>query len=126
PRWLPVVRVKSAALFFVLTLFLHHSPAAQSSTHPADAWPHVVPCRIEDGPNPDLFVMTLGSVETPIAQGVFDPIKDRVILQNGTVKSNYYRDDLGVKFYQPLDKSRFALPPSGWCSWYYYYSRSNE
>jgi NPCBM/NEW2 domain/Melibiase/Alpha galactosidase C-terminal beta sandwich domain len=109
-------------LLFVLAALLQCSLNAQSLT----PWPHVIPCRIEDGPNPDLFVMTLGPVETPIADGVFDPIKDQVTLQNGTVKSNYYRDVLGVKFYQPLDKSRFTLPPSGWCTWYYYYSRINE
>src|ERR1043165_1871751 len=84
-------------------------------------WPHPIPCRIHDGINPDLFVMTLGDVETPIADGVFDPVADRVELKDGTVRTNYYRDVLGVKFYQPLDKSRFALPPSGWCTWYYYY-----
>src|SRR5581483_11008714 len=37
----------------------------------------------------------------------------------------YYRDILGVKQYHPLDKSRFSLPPSGWCTWYYYYNRIN-
>ena len=67
--------------------------------------------------------MTLGDVETPVAQGVFDPVRDAVTLKDGSVKTNYYRDTLGVKFYQPLDKSRFAVPPSGWCTWYYYYSR---
>ncbi len=89
-------------------------------------WPQPVPCRIQDGSNPDLFVMTLGNVETPLADGVFDPVKDAVTLKDGEVKSNYYRDILGVKYYQPLDKSRFPLPPSGWCSWYYYYNRINE
>lgn len=69
--------------------------------------------------------MTLGNVETPIADGVFDPVKDEVTLKDGSVKTNYYRDVLGVKFYQPLDKSRFPVPPSGWCSWYYYYNRIN-
>lgn len=70
--------------------------------------------------------MTLGPVQTPIAQGTFDPVKDEVTLKDGTVKTNYYRDVLGVKFYQPLDKSHFPLPPSGWCSWYYYYNRINQ
>lgn len=91
----------------------------------SDSWPHPIPCRVQDGANPDLFVMTLGKVETPLAQGVFNPIEDRVTLNDGTVKSNYYRDELGVKFYQPLDKSRFPQPPSGWCTWYYYYNRIN-
>jgi NPCBM/NEW2 domain/Melibiase/Alpha galactosidase C-terminal beta sandwich domain len=92
----------------------------------ADAWPHPVPCRIHEGSNPDLFVMTLGPVETPLAQGAFDPVKDEVMLKNGDRVTNYYQDVLGVKFYQPLDKSHFPLPPSGWCSWYYYYNRINE
>jgi len=93
---------------------------------PADrAWPHAIPCRIQDGSNPDLFVMTLGDVQTPIADGVFDPVKDAVTLKDGSVKTNYYRDTLGVKFYQPLDKSHFHQPPSGWCTWYYYYNRIN-
>ena len=34
---------------------------------------------------------------------------------------HYYRDTLDNKFYQPLDKSMFPVPPSGWCSWYYYF-----
>ena len=83
------------------------------------------PCRIQDGPNPDLFVMTLGDVQTPLADGVFDPARDLVTLKNGSIKSNYFRDTLGIKFFRPLDKSRFPLPPSGWCTWYYYYSRIN-
>ncbi len=72
-----------------------------------------------------MFVMTLGDVQTPIADGVFDPLADKVTLKDGSVMTNYYRDVLGVKFYQPLDKSRFPHPPSGWCTWYYYYSRVN-
>ncbi|HLP77401.1 MAG TPA: NPCBM/NEW2 domain-containing protein, partial [Candidatus Paceibacterota bacterium] len=87
------------------------------------AWPRVIPCRIQDGANPDLFVMTLGNVGTPIAQGAFDPVADLVRLKDGSVKSNYYRAVLGVPFYRPLDKSCFPLPPSGWCTWYYYYNR---
>ena len=90
------------------------------------AWPRPVPCRIGDGANPDLFVMTLGDVVTPMADGRFDPARDEVTLSNGTVRSNYFRDTLGVRFYQPMDKSRFPLPPSGWCTWYYYYNRINE
>jgi hypothetical protein len=92
---------------------------------PVRSWPHPIPCRVQNGANPDLFVMTLGEVETPLTDGVFDPVQDRVTLRDGTIKMNYYRDVLGVKFYQPLDKSRFTLPPSGWCTWYYYYNRIN-
>ena len=88
-------------------------------------WPHLIPCRIHEGANKDLFVMTLGDVKTPLAQGVFDPAKDEVILNDGRVIRDYYRDSLGIRFYKPIDKSAFPLPPSGWCSWYYYYQNVN-
>ena len=87
------------------------------------SWPHPIPCRIQDGENLDLFVMTLGDVNTALAQGTFDPLKDQVILKDGTIKVHYYRDTLGVTYYKPIDKSHFPLPPSGWCTWYYYYWR---
>lgn len=106
-------------------LIAGHTPAqTRPLAHPD--WLRDIPCRIEDGSNPDLFVTTLGKVESPIAGGVFDPVKDEVTLKDGTVISNYYRDTLGVKFYQPLDKTQFPVPPSGWCTWYYYYNHVNE
>jgi hypothetical protein len=108
------------ALFFALSA-AEISPAQE--TKGASSWPHPIPCRIHDGANPDLFVMTLGDIDTPLADGVFDPVKDSVTVKDGTVRTNYYRDVLGVKFYAPLDKSRYSRPPSGWCSWYYYYNR---
>src|SRR5437016_5493887 len=90
------------------------------------AWPHPVPARVRDSGNQDLWVMTLGDVKTPLAQGTFDPVKDEVTLKDGTVMKNYYRDTLGIKYYAPLDKTRFPLPPSGWCTWYYYYAQVTE
>ncbi|KPK77537.1 MAG: hypothetical protein AMJ79_02815 [Phycisphaerae bacterium SM23_30] len=89
-------------------------------------WPHPIPCRIQDGPNPNLFVMTLGNVQTPLAQGIFDPVKDAVKLNNGIIRENYYRDTLGIRYYRPIDKTIFPLPPSGWCSWYFYYQHVND
>ena len=96
-------------------------PAAAAPT-----WPHPIPARIRDGNNPDLFVMTLGDVTTPLADGLFDPVEDRVTLRDGSVIPNYYRDTLGVKYYKPIDKSIFPLPPSGLCTWYYYYQDVSE
>ncbi len=119
-------RMKSASCALTLCTLLSHALSAQTTAGHARLWPCPVPCRIEDGGNPDLFVMTLGDVETSIADGIFDPLKDEVVLKDGAVKRNYYRDALGVKNYQPIDKSKFPLPPSGWCTWYYYYSRINE
>jgi len=89
-------------------------------------WPYKIPARIMDDENKDLFVMTLGHVETPMADGVFDPEKDEITLNNGEIIPNYYRDTLGIEFYSPIDKSIFPLPPSGFCTWYYYYQDINE
>ncbi|MDQ2920981.1 MAG: NPCBM/NEW2 domain-containing protein [Acidobacteriota bacterium] len=89
-------------------------------------WPHPIPLRVRDGKNKDLFAMTLGDVETALAEGSFDPENDQVTLKDGTVIKNYYRDTLGVKYFKPVDKSVFSLPPSGWCTWYYYYQQINE
>lgn len=93
---------------------------------PEKSWPYAVPCRIQDGDNKDLFLMTLGDVDTALAQGIYDPVKDEVTLKDGTVKRNYFRDTLGLKYFQPMDKSIFPLPPSGFCTWYYYYQDVNE
>lgn len=90
-----------------------------------ERWPYPFPCRIHEGANKDLFVMTLGDVKTPLADGVYDPSKDRVTLNDGTVIRNYYRDSLGIRFFEPIDKAEFPVPPSGWCSWYYYYQEIN-
>ena len=109
-------------LFFSATV---NSVVGQSSSA-QELWPRVVPARVQDGVNKDVFVMTLGNVQTPLADGVFDPLKDEVKLKHGSVRSNYYKQSLGIKYFQPIDKSRFPLPPSGWCSWYFYYQEINE
>ncbi len=78
------------------------------------AWPYPIPCRIHDGTNKNLWIMTLGDPQSPLADGVFDPVSDQVKLNDGSVKSNYFKDSLDVASYHPLDKSHFPLPPSGW------------
>lgn len=116
------------------SLLPSHQLAADSNGEQAAAitksdernWPRPVPARIRDGASLDLIVMTLGDVETPLADGTFDPLKDEVRLKDGVVVQNYYKDKLGVKFFSPVDKSKFPLPPSGWCSWYFYYQEINE
>ncbi len=85
------------------------------------SWPYSIPCRYKDSGNPELFVMLLGQVRTSLAQGVYDPVNDVVWPSRGVAIKSYYRDSLGVRYYAPIDKSVFPLPPSGWCSWYYYY-----
>ncbi|MBE9481051.1 MAG: NPCBM/NEW2 domain-containing protein [Bacteroidetes bacterium] len=84
-------------------------------------WPHPLPCRIKNSMNPELFIMTLGDVKTKLSQGIFYPEKDLIILNDGSEITNYYKDTLEIKYFMPIDKTDFPLPPSGWCSWYYYY-----
>jgi len=92
----------------------------------AQTWPHPIPARVRDGANKDLMVMTLGHVSPAIADGTFDPAKDELRLKDGTVLKNYFRDTLKIKYFAPIDKTRFPLPPSGWCSWYFFYQEINE
>ena len=116
-------------LGLVLAVLVTH-PNVGSGSIPSPGtrtdWPRPVPLRVRDGSNRDLFVMTLGDVETSLADGVFDPQADQVTLKDGNVIKNYYAATLRVKYFKPIDKSRFALPPSGWCTWYYYYQQINE
>ncbi len=104
-------------IFTLLFLYLHFLEGKDSNP---------IPCRIKDGANLDLFFMTLGNVDTPVADGVYDPSEDKVFLKDGNTIRNYFKDVLGIKYFKPIDKSKFPLPPSGWCSWYYYYQEINE
>jgi hypothetical protein len=106
-------------LLFLLCLFVAKPVLGQ-------AWPHPIPARIRDGSNRELMVMTLGNVSPAIADGTFDPAKDELRLKDGTILKNYFRDTLKIKYFQPVDKTRFPLPPSGWCSWYFFYQEINE
>jgi NPCBM/NEW2 domain/Melibiase/Alpha galactosidase C-terminal beta sandwich domain len=108
----------------IIVLLAVHVAIGQAPTKPS--WPHPIPARVRDSSNKELFVMTLGDVNPSIADGIFDPVKDEVRLKDGSVLRNYYRETLKIKYFQPLDKSRFPLPPSGWCSWYFFYQEINE
>jgi hypothetical protein len=96
----------------ILPLLLSESGLSPNSAAAQPAWPHPIPCRIHDGSNPDVMVMTLGDVKTNLADGIFDPLKDEVRLKDGTIIQSYYKDSLGVKYFSPIDKSIFPLPPS--------------
>ncbi len=113
----------SQRFIFILVMFVL---SGFCTANAQKKWPYPIPARIGDGQNKDLFVMTLGEIQTPIADGIFDPVKDEIRLTNGRVIPHYYRDTLGVKFYKPIDKTIFPLPPSGLCTWYYYYQDINE
>ncbi|MGE0480218.1 MAG: NPCBM/NEW2 domain-containing protein [Phycisphaerae bacterium] len=94
---------------------------ADSSAGPVGAWPAPVPVRLKPAGRDDLLIMTLGKIQTPLAEGVYDPVADRVTRRDGSTIESYYRRELGVRYFTPLDKSVFPTPPAGWCSWYYYY-----
>jgi len=118
-------------LVFVILLFSLGCQKAEKKEGLAVAsemkkWPFSIPCRTQNGENRDLFVMTLGEVKTSLAQGYFDPILDKVTLADGTEIADYYKEKLQIKYFTVLDKSAFPLPPSGWCSWYYYYQGISE
>jgi len=83
-----------------------------------------IPCRIS-GKESSILFMTLGNVKTSVAEGKYYPERDLVVLKDGKKNENYYKNNLGVKYFKPIDKSVFKEPPSGWCSWYFYYQEIN-
>ena len=121
-------RYRMSILFGLLALTLGTTlgPAAVDHAPQDPVWPRPVPCRIQDGRNMDLFVIALGAVDTPLATAAYDPYADEVRLNDGMVIKDYFRVRLGVKYFKPIDKDRFPVPPSGWCSWYYYYKDVSE
>lgn len=117
-----------AALVITVSCGGSDAPPDPATVHPSVSvagpvtpWPRPVPVRLEPTGADDLFVTTLGFVETPLADGMFDPVADRIDMRDGRVFEDYYRDSLEIAYFTPLDKSIFPLPPSGWCSWYYYF-----
>lgn len=88
---------------------------------PVTPWPRPIPVRLEPEGRDDILVSTLGEVRTTLADGTFDPVRDLVTADDGRVITDYYKRELDVPYFEPIDKRRFPLPPSGWCSWYYYY-----
>jgi hypothetical protein len=99
---------------------------AQTAVSQRQPWPRPIPVRVRDSSNRDLLVMTLGRVNPLIADGIFYPAQDEVRLKDGGTIQNYYRDTLKIKYYKAIDKSKFPLPPAGWCSWYFYYQEISE
>ena len=114
--------MKNFVQLLILFCMSHQMALAQVRAY----WPHTIQARTKDSGNKDLFVMVLGAAVTPLADASFDPAKDEIRSKDGSVKQNYYKDSLGIKYFKPIDKSIFPLPPSGWCSWYFYYQEIDE
>ena len=69
-----------------LGVLLWGMPSSARPTQSKEAglqWPRPVPCRIADGANKDLFIITLGDIDTSLASGVYDPRTDEVRLKDG-------------------------------------------
>jgi hypothetical protein len=62
--------VRLTGTLSVIALFCSTTLMAQQK------WPYPIPARIGDSNNKDLFIMTLGEIQTPLADGVFDPAKE--------------------------------------------------
>jgi len=132
--YFPALKINNFWLLAILVLSagLHSScqgtkPVEKTSGEQVEIrLPDRLPARITDGPNQELMVMTLGQVNTPLAEGTFYPYEDKIVLNNGQEITGYFKNKLGIKYYQPLDKTIFPLPPSGWCTWYYYYGEINQ
>ncbi len=56
-------------------------------------WPSPFPCRIEDNGHPDLFLLGLGQISTPLARAVFNPVEDKITLPDGLTIENYFREN---------------------------------
>lgn len=114
--------------------------------HPADAFL----CRLGPPKGNDIVQLSIGRVRSLIADSLFSPKRDLGLRFSGKgvrlewkanlncyvvsctggltvhVKRNLYREDHGIKWYRPLDKSIFNRAPTGWCSWYIYYKDIDE
>jgi hypothetical protein len=104
-------------------------------------------CRLTPGSRPDIVQLSIGEVQSSLANALFSPSRDagvsfegrQVRLQrNGEhwtvtvsdltsiqVTHDHYRRS-GITYYTPLDKSVFKRAPAGWCSWYEMYQDVSE
>ncbi|MCY3019354.1 MAG: hypothetical protein NTW87_10065 [Planctomycetota bacterium] len=95
-------------------------PSATRGSSDAMAVAKGRPCRISDRNSRDILISALGDVKTPLAHGRFLPGRDEVLRRDGSRIRGYFRKRLGIRRYEPLDRSVFPQAPSGWCSWGYY------
>lgn len=107
-----------------------------------------IPCRIEPGPRPALIQSQFGlPAANRRANALFDILTDTALVLEGACWTplakgeyttpgaleltlrlipDYYRTHRQLRYYAPLDKTIHRTPPSGWCSWYYYYTEFGE
>jgi NPCBM/NEW2 domain-containing protein/alpha galactosidase C-like protein len=117
----PLLFVAAAAIATTGAQPVRERKDANGLAGPVMPWPKPVPIRLKPSGRDDMMISTLGDVSTPLADGTFDPVADRVTTRDGRTLERYYKDRLDIPYFTAIDKSRYDVPPSGWCSWYYYY-----
>lgn len=96
-----------------------------------------LPCRLDPGDQGHIVHTQVGLANHPACDSLFDPASDSALtftpggpqsgfLFTARIRRDFMKKERGLKYYQPIDKSVFATPPSGWCSWYYYYRGLTE
>lgn len=95
-----------------------------------------LPCRLAPGTQGQVVHAQLGLAAYPGMDSLYDPISDSAltstrgsgpgVLWEAHISRDFMRVTRGLKWYRYIDKSFFKTPPSGWCSWYYYYRGLTE
>jgi hypothetical protein len=109
-------------------------------------------CRIQPGPDADVVQLGMGDSTSGLCDALYVPSEDLALrFEGGAVRLriegkgagrrlavscggpltvtryvDYLRVHRGLRWFRPMDRNRFATPPAGWCSWYYYYLGINE
>lgn len=105
-------------------------------------------CRLNRPQAQRVVQLSIGRVESLLADSLFDPETDAGIRFEGQgvrltptddgytlsaerltairLQLDVYKKSLGIKWYRPLDKDVFPRSPCGWCTWYYYYHNVTE
>jgi len=95
-----------------------------------------LPCRLEAGGQAGLVHAQVGVSSHAVCDSYFDAATDTAFTVTGPADAqgrlpaqatpNFMKDKRGLKYFKAIDKSVFETPPSGWCSWYYYYRGLDE
>jgi hypothetical protein len=106
-------------------------------------------CRVAPGHDAEVVQLAIGPATSMLCNAIYSPASDQALVfeaddlafeplaQGGfsirtagpvalTLLDDYMRKHRGLAWFQPLDRSAFPRPPSGWCSWYEYYLAITE
>jgi hypothetical protein len=105
-------------------------------------------CRLERPASQRVVQLSIGRVESRLADSLFDPESDDGLRFEGqnvrlsptsdgysltadrltAVRLHFdlFKTERGIKWYRPLAKDTFGRAPCGWCTWYYYYHKVTQ